>query len=97
MRPLIAASFRLKGLRGDQDGSWWWNVYDIVVCDPLGSLALGLTTLGMMFTAIGLLFSSLSRHQVAAALGTFAVLFLLVVGSFWASVVAAQGRSSWAE
>jgi hypothetical protein len=40
MLSLVAVSVRLRGLRGDQDGNWWWNAYDIVVCDPLGSLAL---------------------------------------------------------
>ncbi len=40
MPPLLAATLRLCNLRGDQDGNWWWNVYDIVALDPRGSLAL---------------------------------------------------------
>ena len=45
---------------------------------PLASLGIGLTTLGMMFVAIGLFFSALTRNQVVAAIWTFVVLFLLV-------------------
>ena len=33
---------------------------------------LGLTTLGMMFVAIGLFFSALTRNQIVAAIWTFA-------------------------
>ncbi|WP_165249021.1 ABC transporter permease [Paludisphaera soli] len=46
---------------------------------PLLSLGVGLTTMGMMFVAIGLLFSSLTRNQVVAAVWTFVTLFVLVV------------------
>jgi ABC-2 type transport system permease protein len=46
---------------------------------PLIPLALGLTTMGMMFVAIGLFFSSLTRNQIVAAIQTFSVLFLLVL------------------
>ena len=40
---------------------------------PLASLGIGLTTLGMMFVAIGLFFSALTRNQVVAAIWTFVV------------------------
>ena len=43
------------------------------------ALAIGLTTMGMMFVAIGLFFSALTRNQIIAAIWTFVVLFLLVV------------------
>ena len=35
--------------------------------------------MGMMFVAIGLFFSALTRNQIIAAIWTFVVLFLLVV------------------
>ena len=40
---------------------------------PLASLGIGLTTLGMMFVAIGLFFSALTRNQIVAAIWTFVV------------------------
>ena len=40
---------------------------------PFVSLAIGLTTLGMMFVAIGLFFSALTRNQIVAAIWTFLV------------------------
>ena len=43
------------------------------------SLGIGLTTMGMMFVAIGLFFSALTRNQIVAAIWTFVVLFLMVV------------------
>ena len=46
---------------------------------PLLTLGLGLTTMGMMFVAIGLFLSSLTRNQIIAAIWTFVVLFLMVV------------------
>jgi ABC-2 type transport system permease protein len=46
---------------------------------PLVCLGIGLATMGMMFVAIGLLFSSLTRNQIVAAIWTFVVLFLMVV------------------
>jgi gliding motility-associated transport system permease protein len=46
---------------------------------PMASLAIGLTTMGMMFSAIGLFFSSLTRNQIVAAICTFVVLFMIVV------------------
>ena len=46
---------------------------------PILALALGLTTMGMMFVAIGLFFSSMTRNQIIAAIWTFVVLLFLVV------------------
>ena len=46
---------------------------------PLISLGIGLTTAGMMFVAIGLFFSALTRNQVVAAVGTFVTLFGLLI------------------
>jgi ABC-2 type transport system permease protein len=45
---------------------------------PVLALAIGLTTMGMMFVAVGLLFSSMTRNQIVAAVWTFVVLFLLI-------------------
>ncbi len=42
-------------------------------------LLIGLTTIGMMFVAIGLFFSALTRNQIVAAIWTFVVMFLVVV------------------
>ena len=46
---------------------------------PILTLGLGLTTMGMMFIAIGLFLSALTRNQIIAAIWTFVVLFLMVV------------------
>jgi ABC-2 type transport system permease protein len=46
---------------------------------PMLALGIGLTTMGMMFVAIGLLFSALTRNQIIAAIWTFVILFSLVV------------------
>lgn len=46
---------------------------------PVLSLGVGLTTMGMMFVAIGVFFSAVTRNQVVAAIWTFVALFLLVV------------------
>lgn len=64
---------------------------------PLISLSLGLTTLGMMFVAIGLFFSSLTRNQIIAAIWTFAVLFLFVFMTLLLYFYAAGQRLEWAE
>lgn len=64
---------------------------------PVLSLGIGLTSMGMMFVAIGLFFSSLTRNQVVAAVGTFAVLFLLILLSSVGYSYAMIRRSSWAE
>ncbi len=64
---------------------------------PVVSLGVGLTTLGMMFVAIGLFFSALTRNQIVAAIWTFAVLFLLVLLTTVLANYAAYRRSSYAE
>ncbi|WP_406700601.1 ABC transporter permease subunit [Singulisphaera sp. Ch08] len=64
---------------------------------PLLSLGIGLTTLGMMFVAIGLFFSSLTRNQIIAAIWTFAILFLLVFMTLLLYYYAAGQRLEWAE
>ena len=64
---------------------------------PLLSLSIGLTTLGMMFVAIGLFFSSLTRNQIIAAIWTFAILFLLVFLTLLLYFYAAGQRAGWAE
>jgi ABC-2 type transport system permease protein len=46
---------------------------------PLMALAIGLSTMGMMFVAMGLFFSSLTRNQIIAAVLTFVSVFLLIV------------------
>lgn len=63
---------------------------------PLAALAIGLTTIGMMFVAIGLFFSALTRNQIVAAIATFATLFLMVLLSSLAFADAAGRRSEWA-
>jgi ABC-2 type transport system permease protein len=64
---------------------------------PLISLGIGLTTLGMMFVAIGVFFSSLTRNQILAAIGTFAALFFLVVLTMLAYADAVSRQTGWAE
>lgn len=64
---------------------------------PLVSLAVGLVTVGMMFVAIGLFFSSLTRNQIVAAIGTFVVLFVLVLVTLLAFNDAAERQSAWTD
>ncbi len=64
---------------------------------PLLSLGIGLTTLGMMFVAIGLFFSALTRNQIIAAIGTFVAMFLLIVLSMLGYNDALQRQTGWAE
>ena len=64
---------------------------------PLASLMIGLTTIGMMFVAVGLFFSALTRNQIIAAIWTFVSLFLIVVLSRLAYVYASERQSAWAE
>lgn len=64
---------------------------------PLIGLGIGLTSMGMMFVAIGLFFSVLTRNQILAAIWTFVVLFLMVVLSMLVYYYAARQQSSWAE
>ena len=64
---------------------------------PVAALAIGLTTLGMMFVAIGVFFSAQTRNQIIAAIWTFVVLFLVVVLTMLASNYAAERQAAWAE
>jgi ABC-2 type transport system permease protein len=64
---------------------------------PLEALGIGLTTLGMMFVAVGVLFSTLARHQVVAAIGTFVVLLALLLIPRMGYFIASELRSSWAD
>lgn len=64
---------------------------------PVVGLAVGLSTMGMMFVAIGVFFSSLTKNQVVAAIWTFVVLFLMIVMTLLAYFYAAQQRTGWAE
>jgi ABC-2 type transport system permease protein len=64
---------------------------------PILTLGLGLTTMGMMFIAIGLLLSSLTRNQIIAAIWTFVVLVLLVVIFPMAYLFAASQHTGWAD
>jgi len=64
---------------------------------PILALGVGLTTMGMMFMAIGLLLSSLTRNQIIAAIWTFVVLFVLVVIFAVAYQFAEQQNSGWAD
>lgn len=63
---------------------------------PLLAMGLGLSTLGMMFVAIGLFFSALTRHQIVAAVATFAALAGLILASWMLYRAAAAQRSPWA-
>jgi ABC-2 type transport system permease protein len=46
---------------------------------PVVALGIGLTSMGMMFIAIGLFFSSLTKNQIIAAVMTFVATFLLII------------------
>lgn len=64
---------------------------------PLLALAIGLTSLGMMFVAIGVFFSALTRNQIIAAIWTFAVLFVLVLMTLLIYFYAVSQQAEWAE
>jgi ABC-2 type transport system permease protein len=64
---------------------------------PVASLLIGITTIGMMFVAIGLFFSALTKNQVIAAIWTFVVLFMLVGLTVLVYGYAAAQQASWAE
>jgi ABC-2 type transport system permease protein len=64
---------------------------------PLLTLGIGLTTIGMMFVAIGLFFSALTRNQILAAIWTFVVLFLLLLLTLLVYYVAAERQAGWAD
>ena len=64
---------------------------------PFFSLAIGMTTIGMMFVSIGLFFSALTRNQIVAAIWTFLVMFLfLFLTTFLYSYATAAG-AGWAD
>jgi ABC-2 type transport system permease protein len=62
---------------------------------PVAALGIGLATMGMMFIAIGLFFSSLTRNQIVAAIGTFVTLFLVVILTLVLYRYAAVSRADW--
>jgi ABC-2 type transport system permease protein len=64
---------------------------------PVVSLAIGLTTLGMMFIAIGLLFSATTKNQIVAAIGTFVAMFLLIVLTLLLSGVGTMQNAPWTD
>ena len=64
---------------------------------PLIALGFGLATMGMLFVAIGLFFSSMTRNQIIAAVLTFATIFLLIIVTQAGYAYAMFRRSSWAE
>lgn len=64
---------------------------------PMMALGIGLTTIGMMFVAIGLFFSALTRNQIIAAIWTFVVLFLIVLLSLLGYSYAVERNANWAE
>src|SRR3954470_5229117 len=64
---------------------------------PLLGLGIGLATMGVMFVAIGLFFSVMTRNQILAAIWTFVVLFLMVVLSLLLYYYAVRQQSTWAE
>ena len=64
---------------------------------PLASLAIGLTTIGMMFVAVGLFFSALTRNQIVAAVGTFVAIFAMLIITSQAHDYAVSRQESWAD
>ncbi len=64
---------------------------------PIFGLLVGLTTMGMMFMAIGLFLSSLTKNQIIAAIWTFVVLFLMVVLLPVAYQFAVRQHAAWAD
>ncbi len=64
---------------------------------PVAALGIGLTTMGMMFVAIGLFFSAMTRHQIVAAIATFTALFVLIVLTNQAHAYAVQNQEPWAD
>jgi ABC-2 type transport system permease protein len=64
---------------------------------PLTTLGIGLSTIGMMFVAVGLFFSAWTRNQIVAAVLTFVVLFVMIVVSLLVYTYAVERRLSWME
>jgi ABC-2 type transport system permease protein len=63
---------------------------------PVISLSIGLVSLGMMFVAIGVFFSAMTKNQIIAAVWTFVSLFLLILTQL-THQYAVYKRASWAE
>ena len=64
---------------------------------PVLTLGIGLTTMGMMFVAIGLFFSSMTRNQIISAIWTFAVLLFLIVMVPLVYLFGARQHAGWAD
>jgi ABC-2 type transport system permease protein len=64
---------------------------------PVVALAIGLTTMGMMLIAVGLLLSALTRNQIVAAIWTFVVMFLMIVVMPLVFTFGMRQHSAWAE
>ena len=64
---------------------------------PFVGLLTGLTSIGMMFVAIGLFFSAMTRNQIIAAIWTFVVLFMMIALTLLIYGYAAERQAAWAE
>lgn len=64
---------------------------------PVAALGIGLTTMGMMFVAVGVFFSALTRNQIIAAIWTFVVLFMFVLLTMLMYLYAASVQAAWAD
>jgi ABC-2 type transport system permease protein len=64
---------------------------------PMLALGIGLVTMGMMFVAIGLFFSALTRNQIIAAIWTFVVLFMLIVLTVLCYSYGVERQAPWTE
>ncbi len=64
---------------------------------PVLALGFGLTTMGMMFVAVGLLFSAMTRNQIVAAIWTFITLVLMVMVVPVTLFFAGRQHPGWAE
>ncbi len=62
---------------------------------PLIGLGVGLASLGMVFVAIGVFFSAVTRNQIEAAVGTFVVILGLLLITILDEVVGQ--RAGWTE
>ena len=64
---------------------------------PVIALGVGLSTMGMMFVAVGLLFSAMTRNQLVAAIWTFVALLFMIVLVPLSLLSAARQHAGWAE
>jgi len=64
---------------------------------PVVATGVGLATIGMMFVALGVLFSATTKNQIVAAIWTFVVLFLLTALTLLLAAYAASQRSAWSD